>query len=337
MIPGSTPFDNDGIGNSAGSNQQPNKDLHDQGDAKKLERNNKFLVDNTIDNKNNGNGKTLLPDRQNILASNYPQSLYPYNQLYPQFYQYQYAPQFPPINQQFLEQQNFNRFNSSNMNLQLPSNSPHDPTNSGQFYSVPFNHSPNQGMFPHLHPSRGPQQHMVSQSTNFSSRIIPSSIYQQEQQVYPHPMVNLSMSFSENISDKDTGSSIVHDNNNIKNNTLQTQTCFSIPEQDRGEGTFSVTTSRRSSEKTEEEEQRTITEIGIAQKHRKPKIVHSCEVCGKIFKRKQSLQTHMNVHFNLRPFRCFICGKTFNAKQNYMRHERSHLKRKTSSKDRKKL
>ncbi|XBW35549.1 hypothetical protein QEN19_001124 [Hanseniaspora menglaensis] len=69
-----------------------------------------------------------------------------------------------------------------------------------------------------------------------------------------------------------------------------------------------------------------------APKEKKPKIVHACDKCGKVFKRKQSLQTHMNAHLNIRPFKCFLCTKTFNAKQNYVRHERSHIKRKPSGK-----
>lgn len=70
-------------------------------------------------------------------------------------------------------------------------------------------------------------------------------------------------------------------------------------------------------------------------KNRKAKVVHCCSECGKHFKRKQSLLTHMNIHLNLRPFRCFICGKTFNAKQNYMRHERLHLQKRAPKKDEK--
>ncbi|KAL6925808.1 hypothetical protein ACO0SA_000409 [Hanseniaspora valbyensis] len=348
MIPGSASFDNNGVGDSAGSNQQHNNNLQGQGDAQKLETTNTLLVDNNIENEGNGNNnenKThFLPYRQNIIASNYPQSLYPYNQLYPQFYQYQYAPQFSPVNQHFLEQQNANRFNSQNMIHQLPPNTPQDPTTNTQFFSSPYNQSPNQGMFP----SQGPQQQLVRQSANYYSRQIPPSLSQQSQQDYPHPMVKLSMTFSEKNQDiKDTGSfSMNNNNNNIKNNPLQTRSIYSIPEQNTGEGTFSITTSRRGSEKTEKKEQdgggedatsTTTTTETVVKKNRKPKIVHSCEVCGKIFKRKQSLQTHMNVHFNLRPFRCFICGKTFNAKQNYMRHERSHLKKKPSSKNGKRL
>ena len=341
MIPGSAPFDNDTVGDSTHSNQQPNNNLQDQVNAKKLKTSNKFLVDNTIENEGNGNNndnKThYLPYGQNIIASNYPQSLYPYNQLYPQFYQYQYAPQFSPINQQFLEQQNPNRFNSQNMIQQLPPNTPQDPTTNTQFFSASYNQSPNQGTFP----SQGSQQQLVRQSANYYSRQIPPSLSQQSQQDYPHPMVKLSMTFSEKTQHgKEIGAfSMNNDDNNIKNNPLQTRSIYSIPEQNTGGGTFSITTNRRGSENTGEEEQPTTitTENVVVKKNRKPKIVHSCEVCGKIFKRKQSLQTHMNVHFNLRPFRCFICGKTFNAKQNYMRHERSHLKRKPSSKDGKRL
>lgn len=83
--------------------------------------------------------------------------------------------------------------------------------------------------------------------------------------------------------------------------------------------------------------QSSIEEENSVSKAKKSKIVHSCKDCGKIFKRKQSLQTHTNVHLNLKPFECFLCGKNFNAKQNYLRHERSHLKKRPSKKDGKRL
>ncbi|KAM6974378.1 uncharacterized protein LKV04_016024 [Tautogolabrus adspersus] len=47
---------------------------------------------------------------------------------------------------------------------------------------------------------------------------------------------------------------------------------------------------------------------------------HSCSECGKTFKRKWNLTTHMKNHTELKPFSCSECGKTFSRKGSLSRH-----------------
>ncbi|KAJ7649312.1 hypothetical protein B0H17DRAFT_845212, partial [Mycena rosella] len=53
---------------------------------------------------------------------------------------------------------------------------------------------------------------------------------------------------------------------------------------------------------------------------------HICEVCLKEFPRPSGLKTHMNIHNNLRPFKCEFpnCSKTFSVLSNMRRHYRIH-------------
>lgn len=50
----------------------------------------------------------------------------------------------------------------------------------------------------------------------------------------------------------------------------------------------------------------------------------TCEVCGKSFKQKGTLKTHMIVHQKERPFGCGYCKKRFKLKSHLKEHERIH-------------
>lgn len=56
----------------------------------------------------------------------------------------------------------------------------------------------------------------------------------------------------------------------------------------------------------------------------------TCEICSKVFKRKEHLAQHTKLHLGLRPFRCEEpnCNKTFSRKEHLMRHCVSHTGKK---------
>ena len=51
---------------------------------------------------------------------------------------------------------------------------------------------------------------------------------------------------------------------------------------------------------------------------------YNCNVCDKIFKRKDHLRNHYRIHSNERPFSCDYCDKSFKTKHHLTRHTRSH-------------
>uniref|UniRef100_A0A1B0D3U0 C2H2-type domain-containing protein n=1 Tax=Phlebotomus papatasi TaxID=29031 RepID=A0A1B0D3U0_PHLPP len=52
----------------------------------------------------------------------------------------------------------------------------------------------------------------------------------------------------------------------------------------------------------------------------KPRIGLICEACGKVFKNKGSLQTHVYVHTKSKPFKCSACDRQFCVETNLREH-----------------
>ncbi|KAB0791615.1 hypothetical protein PPYR_03415 [Photinus pyralis] len=51
---------------------------------------------------------------------------------------------------------------------------------------------------------------------------------------------------------------------------------------------------------------------------------HSCDICGKMFKRREHLYQHMKLHTGFRPFVCENCNKSFLRKEHLLRHMVAH-------------
>ena len=49
-----------------------------------------------------------------------------------------------------------------------------------------------------------------------------------------------------------------------------------------------------------------------------------CKVCGKFFRKKAELLTHVNVHLGFRPFQCTSCPKSFFHKSSLASHIRNN-------------
>ncbi|CAK5116185.1 unnamed protein product [Meloidogyne enterolobii] len=56
----------------------------------------------------------------------------------------------------------------------------------------------------------------------------------------------------------------------------------------------------------------------------KPKAVHQCPVCNKIFVSFKGLQQHAIIHTDQKPYSCDICGKSFRFKSNLFEHRSVH-------------
>ncbi|XP_065561478.1 zinc finger protein 664-like isoform X2 [Artemia franciscana] len=64
--------------------------------------------------------------------------------------------------------------------------------------------------------------------------------------------------------------------------------------------------------------------LGRYQRTHKEKKSFNCEICDKIFFRKQHLKQHQRVHSGEKPFKCDVCKKRFSEQGNLNRHQRVH-------------
>ncbi|TDG40940.1 hypothetical protein AWZ03_012644 [Drosophila navojoa] len=55
---------------------------------------------------------------------------------------------------------------------------------------------------------------------------------------------------------------------------------------------------------------------------------NSCTYCGRTFRRRFLLDTHLNIHTGSKPHQCDMCGKQFRAVSTLTRHLRTHKDRK---------
>ncbi|XP_037822027.1 zinc finger protein 724-like [Lucilia sericata] len=56
---------------------------------------------------------------------------------------------------------------------------------------------------------------------------------------------------------------------------------------------------------------------------------NSCGYCGKTFRRRYQLDTHLNIHTGLKPHQCDVCGRQFRAITTLQRHLNTHNERET--------
>ena len=48
---------------------------------------------------------------------------------------------------------------------------------------------------------------------------------------------------------------------------------------------------------------------------------YPCEICGKVFKRKDIMKRHTEIHLNERKYQCSICDKAFNTSSQLGMHK----------------
>ena len=56
---------------------------------------------------------------------------------------------------------------------------------------------------------------------------------------------------------------------------------------------------------------------------------HRCLDCGKVFKKKGNLTSHLSVHSNERLYECLVCNKAFKRKSHLKEHIRTHSDERT--------
>ncbi|KAI5829812.1 hypothetical protein EV122DRAFT_207680 [Schizophyllum commune] len=79
-------------------------------------------------------------------------------------------------------------------------------------------------------------------------------------------------------------------------------------------------------EGTEEVGLSSLTATPAGSSSRRGSRFHPCEVCQKVFTRPSALDTHMNIHNNLKPYLCKHpgCDAAFSVRSNMKRHRRTH-------------
>lgn len=118
-------------------------------------------------------------------------------------------------------------------------------------------------------------------------------------------------------------------------NTVQIGSAYSIKvEPSAFQDEFSAEVKNEVEDNQEREQQeplsctycdQTFTEVSELASHVQSHMaLFTCEICGKSFKQKGTLKTHMIVHQKERPFGCGYCKKRFKLKSHLKEHERIH-------------